>query len=48
MEHLSNDQKDHPSQHEYSHKLWNEAGHPAFNLLKSPWKLRQQHDQNFQ
>ena len=28
MEHLSNDYKDHPNQHENSHKLCNETGHP--------------------
>ena len=47
MEHLSNDHKDHPNQHENSHKLCNEMEHPVFSLLESQWKLRQQHDQNF-
>ena len=28
MEHIWNDHKDHPSQHENSHKLCNEMGHP--------------------
>ena len=46
MEHLSNDHKDHPSQHENSHKLCNETEHPVVNLMESQWKLRQ-HDQNF-
>ena len=47
MEHLSNDQEDHPNQWENSHKLCNEMGHPIVNLMESQWKLRQQHDQNF-
>ena len=47
MEHLSNDHEDHPSQHENSHKLCDETGHPVVNLMESQWKLRQQHDQNF-
>ena len=47
MEHLSNDHKDSPNQHENSHKLCDEEGHPAVNLMESLWKLRQQHDQNF-
>ena len=46
MEHLSNDHEDHPSQHENSHKLCNEMGHPVVNFMESQWKLRQQHDQN--
>ena len=46
MEHLSNDHKDHPNQHENSDKLCDEMGHPIDNLMKSQWKLRQ-HDQNF-
>ena len=45
MEHFSNDQEDHPNQHENSHKLCNEMGHPIVNLMESQWKLRQQHDQ---
>ena len=28
MEHLSNDQKDHPSPHMNSHKLYDKKGHP--------------------
>ena len=47
MEHLSNDHKDHPNQHENSHKLCDETGHPFDSLMESQWKLRQQHDQNF-
>ena len=46
MEHLSNDHEDHPNQHENSHKLCNEMGHPVLSLLESQWKLRQQHDHN--
>ena len=37
--------EDHPNQHENSHKLCDEMGHPA--VLESQWKLRQQRDQNF-
>ena len=44
---LSNDHKDHPNQHENSHKLCNETGHPVVNLMESQWKLRQLHDKNF-
>ena len=47
MEHLSNDHKDHPNQHENSHKRRNEMGCPVLSLLESQWKLRQQYDQNF-
>ena len=47
MEHLSNDQEDLPNQHENSHKLCDETGHPINNLMESKWKLRQEHDQNF-
>ena len=47
MEHLSNDHKDHPYQHQNSHKLCDETVHPDVNLMESQWKLRQQHDQNF-
>ena len=28
MEHLSNNHEDHPNQHQNSHKLCNETGHP--------------------
>ena len=47
MEHLSNDHNGHPNQHQNSHKLCDETGHPIVNLMGSQWKLRQQHDQNF-
>ena len=47
MELLSNDYEDHPNQHENSHKLCDETGHLALNLMESQWKLRKQHDQNF-
>ena len=47
MENLSNGQEDHLNQHENSHKLCNEMGHPILSLLDNQWKLRQQHDQNF-
>ena len=46
MEHLSNDRKDRPNQHENSHKLYVEMEH-VLSLTESQWKLRQQHDQNF-
>ena len=36
------------NQHESSQKLCNETGHPIVNMMESQWKLRQQHDQNFQ
>ena len=42
MEHFSNDNQDHPNQHENSHKLYD------VNMMESQWKIRQQHDQNFQ
>ena len=47
MVHLSNDHEDCPNQHENSHKLCNKTGHLTANLMKSQWKLRQQHDQSF-
>ena len=47
MEHLSNDLKDCPSQHENSHKLCNETGHLILSLTERQWNLRQPHDQNF-
>ena len=47
MEYLSNDNEDHPNQHENSYKLHNETGHPIVSLTEGQWKLRQQHDQNF-
>ena len=46
MEQLPNDHKDHSYQHENSHKLCNETGHPILSLMESQWKLRQQHEQN--
>ena len=46
MEHFSNDHEDRPNQHKNSDRLCDETGHPALNLMKSQWKLRQQHDQN--
>ena len=46
MEHLSNDNEDHPNQHMNSHKLCDEMGYLIVNLMESPWKLRQPHDQN--
>ena len=46
MEHLLNDHKDQPNQHNNSHELCNETEHPVLSLLGSQWKLRQ-HDQNF-
>ena len=45
MEHLSNDQEDHPNEHENSHKPRHGTGNPVLSLLASRWKLR--HDQNF-
>ena len=47
MEHLSNDHKDHPNQHENSNKLCDETGHLVVNLMESQWKLTQQYYQNF-
>ena len=48
MEHLSNDHEDSPNQQENSHKQFDETGHPVVNIMGRVWKLRQQHDQNFQ
>ena len=48
MDYLSNNHKDSPNQYKTSHKLCDETGHPLANLMESQWKLRQQHDQNFQ
>ena len=48
MKHLSNDHKDYPNQDGNRHKLYNETRHPVVNVMKNKWKLRQQHDQNFQ
>ena len=47
MEHLSNENKDHPNHHENSHKLCSEIGYPVLSLLEGQQKLRQQHHQNF-
>ena len=47
MEHLSNNQKDHPNQHENNHELYDETGQPVLSLMESEQKLRQEHDQNF-
>ena len=47
MKHPSNVHEDHPNQHENSHNLCSETGHPVVDLMESQWKLRQQHDQNF-
>ena len=33
MEHLSNDHKGHPNQHENSHKLCDEIGHPILRNI---------------
>ena len=33
MEHLSNGHKDHPNQHENSHMLCDEMGHPVLKAL---------------
>ena len=44
MEHLLNDREDHLNQHENSHKLCDETGHPVANLMESQWKLTQQLD----
>ena len=33
MEHLSNDHEDHPNQHENSHKLCDEMGHPVNEII---------------
>ena len=38
MEHFSNDHEDHASQHENSHKLCIETGHPIVNLIGNQWK----------
>ena len=42
MEHLPNDHKDHPNQHESSHKLYNETGHPFLVY----WKVNGNCDNN--
>ena len=40
MDHLSNDHKECPNQHNNSHKLFSKMGHPVVNLMESQWKLR--------
>ena len=35
MEHLSNDHKDHPNQHENIQKQWDETRHPVVKFGKS-------------
>ena len=40
MEHLSNDHKDRPNQHNNSHKLCDEEGYLVLSLTKSQWKLK--------
>ena len=47
MEHLSNNDEEHPNHHENSHKLCDEMGYPILSLMESHWKLRQKYDQNF-
>ena len=47
MKHRSNDHKDHPNQHENSHKLCDETGHLVMNMIESQWKLGQKNDQYF-
>ena len=43
---LKYDHKDHPNQHENSHKLCDEMRHLIVKLMENQWKVRQQHDQN--
>ena len=45
MELLLSDHEDRPNQHENSHKLCDETGHPVLSLTESQWKLRKPHDQ---
>ena len=47
MEHLLNDQEDHPNQHKIGYKLFHQTGHPVVNMMGNQWKLRQQHKKNF-
>ena len=47
MQHLSNDEEDHPNLHRNSHKLHDKIGPPIWSLMESQWKMRQQHHQNF-
>ena len=46
MEHYSNNNEDRSNQHENTHKICDETGHPVLSLIESQWKLRQQHNQN--
>ena len=47
MEHVSNNYEDHPNQHENSHKLCDETGHPILSLTESQKKLIQLHAHGF-
>ena len=47
MEHLLNDHKSRPNQHDISHKLYDETRHPVLSVTERQWKLRQQHDRSF-
>ena len=47
MEHLSNDHLEHHNQHENSHNLCTEIGHPVLSLQESQWKVTKWHNQNF-
>ena len=38
MEHLSNDQKDGPTQYKNGYKLRDEMEHPVVNWMESQWK----------
>ena len=40
MNHLSDDQEDHPNQQEDSRKMFDERGLPLLSLKESQWKLR--------
>ena len=40
MDHLSNDHKECPNQHNNSHKLFSKMGRLVVNLMESQWKLR--------
>ena len=46
MEHISNDQKDHPNLPENSQELCDETRNQLLSSKESPWELKQQHDQN--
>ena len=43
-----NDDEETPNQRKSSQTLWDEMEHPTSKLTRSQWKLRQQHDENFQ